>query len=959
MACAPEARRTTDKGLEYDDILCPYFHEFSQNYDCSLVYEKADSRGVGKSMKKYWISLDKCDVPAKVDESDEDYKLAFEYTLKYFDSIFKKKFSLHHEMSVNMPSSPGLEYTVHGILSKGEAMQSTIYSKNMADNEHIPISSTAVKKEFLSREDFEREKIRTVFLSPVDEVIKQKMLFDIQNEELLEKCNTNWIKYGFTKQYGGFNNLMKQFERFLILFEGDISGYDRTAFLKPVYQIRRHYLYKNGYPQETFFLTFLNRVVENLIRPCVAFPDGIIYERQVGNCSGTNNTCADNSILHVLVKFREAIKLFRECNKEISYSKIMFCVLHALYSDDCLSGYDLDIDKKTFLDLIVKNYEFFGFTLKKSAVFISQGPGIINEKHSFLGSFVRFSDYYKMYVPYPRLGKICSALIRTVELKTLTDLFDKTLAFIVLTYNTELYELVRSFMIFLIERYVHLLDPGKRQFVEEVYNDVGFHSYWESICIGREGGLDLKINMSDTSRRLHRAEQIFNSLIAGREILPSSYPWLKCAIDPFMDVPLQRLEGYPDKTSQNTIVKMVTKSKTFTKPAALPAGNWNLMLYDFNIPGSFKAGVRPFYPPNVIDPQIGGVTFTWGGLTAFASTANNDFAPTDAFDQIVLDNNDVESDQEFRVIGSGFEVVNATAPLYKSGTITNFRIPNEPSENSSVYWVQNVPINTAWGVMEGCNLGPVPRNTADVMKYPSTVQWEAEKGCYAVNSMNSCDNYFQDRKTKSFTMKPYIPPAPPSSIITSEFVVDANNIVSPTMIWPVGQWNSNGCILSGISDQSSITVKKRWYIEIAPDQESQLVSLSTPSSPFDPGALEICARVFNQLPVATIEDGNNLGTWLANAADVVSSFFELPPLGTIASNILSFDPMPKKSKVKGKKKVTREKKKINKEKMEYNKKMKQANKLRREIASEKRDLARMQLERERRRIGPSSGPQKK
>jgi len=83
-------------------------------------------------------------------------------------------------------------------------------------------------------------------------------------------------------------------------------------------------------------------------------------------------------------------------------------------------------------------YERFGIVMKESATVITRSKGILSPEHSFLGSYARWNGFYHQYIPYPRMGKICSSLVfDSLNPIGKLDMFTRSLNLAILSYADE------------------------------------------------------------------------------------------------------------------------------------------------------------------------------------------------------------------------------------------------------------------------------------------------------------------------------------------------------------------------------------------------------------------------------------------------------------------------------------------------------------------------------------------
>lgn len=393
----------------------------------SNIFKAADHHAVRPTKESMDISINKMDVPCVCPdpELDDTMKKAILYTIKYL-TYAKQKIDPKKELKFNGAASPGLPYKG----SKADALESDLFRELFPDLDHVPVDEMNAKHEELSMEDHLRKKCRTVFCAPLDFVAKEKVLFEEQNTKIKEGHDFSWIKYGMVKQYGGFDKLWKKIQRFSLRFESDCSGWDRIVFLLYVYYVRKA-LTENWKDFENLwnYVEFFNT------HPVVLLPDGTIYIRETGNDSGKNNTTVDNSIAHLIIAFYFFIERLKELGKEVSLENILRHAELAIYSDDKTGSCDhefWEFDVESFKEFERKIYAKFGLTIKPSQQLVTLGEAgsLMDPRHSFLGSYAYYREDYGMYVPFPRVGKVCSSLINKLP-KLRPDLIFKR--FLVLT----------------------------------------------------------------------------------------------------------------------------------------------------------------------------------------------------------------------------------------------------------------------------------------------------------------------------------------------------------------------------------------------------------------------------------------------------------------------------------------------------------------------------------------------
>lgn len=213
-------------------------------------------------------------------------------------------------------------------------------------------------------------------------------------------------------------------------------------------------------------------------------------------------------------------------------------------------------------------------------------------------------------------------------------------------------------------------------------------------------------------RDIARSKDPMYELCKNRLITPEACDWLKSALDPFHDLQLENLRGFPDVSTEPTVIVRIKQPLAVSKPVGLPAGDtWDchivLSPIDFSptLLSTIKAGrATPFGDVNGAPGSLAGevtiapgATFNTGrfdGLlvnsvpSSGANGASQTFTPTHCprtaaggyemqgihlDDYLDFDATDLAA---YRVLYSGFEVVNTTAQIYKQGAVTVYEYGN-------------------------------------------------------------------------------------------------------------------------------------------------------------------------------------------------------------------------------------------------------------------------------------------
>jgi hypothetical protein len=418
------------------------------------------------------------------------------------------------------------------------------------------------------------------------------------------------------------------------------------------------------------------------------------------------------------------------------------------------------------------------------------------------------------------------------------------------------------------------------------------------------------VNLRVAQNRVARGEKFLQSLVDRTALTETGKGWLIASVDPFHDLQIKTLEGWPDIESAASVVRCVKQSLSISKSTELAAGAWDMHV---NVWPWFES-IR-MHAWNRLDPDMGGgriiyqpqLDFNLGGLTVHETVAGADMDVTNP-DELVgsLTLDPAITRGAGRIVGCGFEVINTTSELYKGGSCFAYRSPQSKSPPST--WVSL----TSGGVPDlpftAKMIRRPPLNTAEANLLAGTRQWNAAEGCYVVQTFIGQDNpslivdytqplvYWGDLEDRCGagilnTDESYSP-------ILGPFVqVTANDpslslLNNATKIYPI---NTGGCIFAGLTEQSTFTVNMNIYYESFPTPaEADIVMIATPSCPFDPVALEIYSRMLSDLPVGCPASDNPDGEWfntivslVRDIAPVAAPFLAAvnPALGALAGGI--------------------------------------------------------------------------
>jgi len=486
---------------------CPHFKAFEKAHpkEAAFIRKEADHEEVVPTTANVDVRTLKSEsLYTYPSDDDTCHNLAYKYASRHLSYIKSDVIQPGEPMTFKSSSAAGILGKVTGTAKTVNYLPSETFNKYKFDIQHIPIQIINFKDEFLSPEDLARTKIR--FVDNVDKsfLFKQKYFFDKQNHKLVENHATSWIKYGFSKQYGGFNELTSSYEDCAVILFSDVSGYDIAAVLREVYQIRLGHMKLSDDPEtRALQLRLLEYTIFYTLNPVRLYPNGQIFAFDKSNSSGQNNTAPDNSILHVIIAFDLIITLwFDMFGVYPTYDECINNTTVALYSDDKALGFKNHFvpEVSRLAQVETEVYAKYGMTIKKSASkIVTHIPGTLikDGDFEFLGSSNQWSDEDCFYFPIPREKKLCTSLVKyltcTRDVLDVTNQFQKIVQIESLLFRTPFYGPVKAYREFFIQNHPDLDVDAAIECVEGLTDiDSLDLRKTKSLFTGREGSTILK-----------------------------------------------------------------------------------------------------------------------------------------------------------------------------------------------------------------------------------------------------------------------------------------------------------------------------------------------------------------------------------------------------------------------------------------------------------------------------------
>lgn len=381
---------------------------------------------------------------------------------------------------------------------------------------------------------------------------------------------------------------------------------------------------------------------------------------------------------------------------------------------------------------------------------------------------------------------------------------------------------------------------------------------------------------------------MLENLVSEGKLSRAGRDFLICNLDPMHDLQLSELRGWPDLTTAASVCVCVKQSLQLTIPTGF-TGNWDAVI-QMN-PVLDKTAVQPFGRANDLFLAATMADALGMGMVTLRSyagiKANGPYGMGIAPDNDqVIGLPEAYCKGKSRLIGLGVEITNTTADLYRQGTATCYRFPQQDMDSKVRRFAFPGPLVTYPFPISTQQISYQPDTLASAMLLAGTRQWRAAEGAYLVAGFNDEQNLCLPAEYRQ-------PVVYPSS---QDDVCGADNLFTIACTTPSGgfttasswqphRWapiNTGGIIFSGLSEQSTLTVTVNSYVEVFPTPaEPELCVLARPSAEFDPMAFSMVTRALESMPVGVPARDNGFGDWFAG---LVSEFAE--PIGSALNVIL-------------------------------------------------------------------------
>jgi len=397
---------------------------------------------------------------------------------------------------------------------------------------------------------------------------------------------------------------------------------------------------------------------------------------------------------------------------------------------------------------------------------------------------------------------------------------------------------------------------------------------------------ETEFRKTPTNFQIQNADRIMQTAIKTGLLSRAGYDWLKLATDPWHDNKVNNFKGIPDTNLGNSVTMSVTQEFNISKPASIPAGVWNVRIATYPVASPLGLSSGRLYS-NAFTKDASAASCNIAPVCIDYSPGNTDFGDFPSGDSLAIPREYLKG--PYKVAGMGIEVVNTTAEIYQQG-LASCAVMNQSDDSFFTGAIYST--SSLWDPATLQPVRTVPKNLAELILLPNPTQWHAKEGHYSVVQLTSLDRV--GNSTAPFY------PIMLSSDLDAEVASASNykDAFAPTLqpiLTQIGStvyvpykspgrvpMNSHVAMYTGLSDQSTLTLRVRWIIERFPnDQEPEILVLATPSAAYDPIALQIYSRLMRNLPSAVMfKENDSTEFWksvLVNLADIVSSGLLMVP----------------------------------------------------------------------------------
>lgn len=360
---------------------------------------------------------------------------------------------------------------------------------------------------------------------------------------------------------------------------------------------------------------------------------------------------------------------------------------------------------------------------------------------------------------------------------------------------------------------------------------------------------------------------------------------LASIMDPYHDYNL-RATGYPDGKATISAIRRFYSQATITCPFVLAAGDsWAFHVYTTPVhetgyasAGNATAGgIIQMLDNSPASQLLGPVMVVYTHYSAAGTVLASLAQPVGNNNQTVG-----TSDSKVRTVSLGFEIHNTTAEMYKSGSLTSYRI-NEYFEDHFGYITRSPGSSTdiAYKV-----LASYPSSLSQAQMYPNTHTWEAAGGVYCV-ALPHPDNHFGIGSGSNFVIRNF---DGVGGVLMRQHRAPATN----EKFFTYSPLSNVGVISSKYTDNTqTFTIDYRQVLEYVPSpQDSHLLSFATTAPKCDRLFMKLYAEMYNSIPPGVPVGYNDAGEWFRRIVTIAKAALPaismlLPPQAKIITNAVA------------------------------------------------------------------------
>lgn len=388
-----------------------------------------------------------------------------------------------------------------------------------------------------------------------------------------------------------------------------------------------------------------------------------------------------------------------------------------------------------------------------------------------------------------------------------------------------------------------------------------------------------------------RSEQVLERLVNRDALTEAGKEWIIAAFDPFHDREIN-CTGYPDANGSQSMLSVITLTAQISAPTTgLSATDlWDCHIIDWPFLGPLgikqscqnyttTAGGGNSARNIFFENNTSVLTNAFGGLGYYSSkTADNNNDPFGPQNLSVANITPLAQDfkDNYRVVGKGFEVYNTSPELYKSGSVCVYKQPISDYMNSSTASIVSTDAPAFYGAADVLLMDAPPATVSEALRLPNSRQWAASEGCYVISPVHhgeipvhaanwTLPMYYKDTPT-DVTM--YGPVCGVTTFGPFGGLTPTTGVLS-LADQHFTNFDQCGAIFQGLTQQSTLTVNYRLFVEVFPGSSSPLSNYSKPSPEYDPVALKLYAEICHKSPVGVEVKFNGLGDWFIDGINAV------------------------------------------------------------------------------------------